>query len=174
LGPLYAGFLGIINPIIHIIVLIPRSLSNYYLPEIVRNKRYGIQQKSIYNLFSRVNTVFLFLVFTLVVLSWVGYSFIFPDSELVMRFSFLVLVLMMGNILTSQMSLPLFTLLFAWDASKKSFMVNLIMFLGIIILLPLVTLVEGGIVGFTLIYVLLIVGNSGRFLFLKNNASKKF
>ncbi|WP_139314785.1 hypothetical protein [Saccharicrinis aurantiacus] len=167
LGPLYAGLLGIINPIIQFIILIPRSLSTYYLPDIVKFRN-DIKQLIIYKKFSNTNLLFLITSTILIGLIWTLYNLVFPNSELILANSSIVLVLITLNVFSSQISLPGFTFLSAWDKSGLSFLINLISLLYFVCFLPLILKFSNEFNSFIAIYVLLITGNALRYYYIKH------
>lgn len=168
LGPMYAGFLGLINPAIQIIILIPRSFSSYYLPEIVKNKSKINEQKNIYSSFSKINLGFLVVAMIVLILFWFVYQFMVPTSDILLEYSNIILLVITINVFSSQVSLPLFTFLSAWDKSKLSFSINLIMLCYFLCFLPLIVKLDNTVCGFIIIYSLLIIGNLARYFYLKN------
>ena len=126
LGQSYAGVLGIINPIINITLLIPRSISVEYTVNISALRNKFSEQYVIFKRFLTQNSIFLLLCALIIVIVWHTYKTINPESDIFLEYSFIIVLLVLTNIISSQISLPLYSLLTAWDDSKVSLKSNLI------------------------------------------------
>lgn len=167
LGIEYAGFLGLINPCLGIIFLLPRGLSVYYIPKLVRLGVYKGEQKTAFITYFMRNISLLISVLVATYLLWLVFIFIFPNSNVILQYSNTILVIILINTFLSQLSLPFFGLLNACDESKVSFHVNFISLLSFFVLLTVLKyLGVNGFSGFMNIYSWLIAVYFARIIFL--------
>lgn len=174
LGASYAGFLGIVNPIIQVCVIVPRSLSRHYLPLLAKQKRYSKLQHDLYRKFAYYNLSFLIFVVVSLLLGWWLFKAAFPSSELILEYSSLVVFLLFANLLVTQISLPDFNMLAAWDKYDISFYVNFFNLASFVFVLLLVSVFYQQIMSFFFIYTVLIIINLARWIFLKSRVKLLF
>ena len=167
LGSNYAGFLGLINPVVALIILFPRSLGTYYGPDMAKNERFSKNQRLILTEFFKNNILLLFVLSSALFVSWYGFILLFPDSYLVLNNSTLIVSLVILNVFTSQASLPFFVTINVWEKSILSLKINTSTLIAFVILFVFAYLLSmRGIDFFVYILTVIILLNSIRFIFV--------
>lgn len=176
LGVIYAGMLGIINPIINVALLIPRSLSSYYIPLLVKLKKYSREQFALFDVFFRRNWLFLTIICLFILGGWISFLLFENGSEWSIRDSFFIVGIIVFYTYITQISLPFYSLMNAWDNSKVSFVSNLVVLISFLFysfLLSQFGKKVQNVVLFELYYVGLIILYFGRFLWLRRIVYKE-
>jgi len=98
LGVSYAGFLGLVKPIVSFVMILPRSLSIYYIPLLVKIKMDSKCLKTRFVDYFRLNTLMLILIVVVEVVLWFAFLSFFDISELLVDNSTLIFLLLVFNL----------------------------------------------------------------------------
>jgi O-antigen/teichoic acid export membrane protein len=171
LGVSYAGFLGLIKQIIAFVVLIPRSLSTYYVPILVKIKE-NYEKKRIFNRYKIINNLTLTGVLIIEILAWLLFVKLFPNSDLLLNGSTWIFIILTINSYSSQINSPYFSLFNVFDKSKLAFYLNfalLCSFLSSLLFLNAFSGVKGFILIYATISIILLI----RYIFIVQLLKKK-
>lgn len=168
LGIDYAGLLGIISVISTTMLLIPRALSLYFLPDLSKHITNKNKLLSMYKNFSFINitSLLLLLLLSLVILFCIEAYFHMKSFNL--EYSELLYILFMLSVLVSQLALPASNLLLALEKTKLLTKVNFYLVLCYFFSYMLLSMIKG-IDAYSFVYItiiIMIIGNFIRFLIL--------
>ena len=171
LGVTYAGLVGLIKPILNFIIIIPRSLSTYYVPIMVRAKDI-LERKAIFKKYNARNNYFLTGILLLGILIWVLFIKLFPASDLLLENSTWIFIVLIINLYSSQISNPYYSLFNVLDKSKLAFYFNFSMLICFCLSLLFLTSFSG-VKGYLTVYITLTILLTIRYAFIvilyKNN-----
>jgi O-antigen/teichoic acid export membrane protein len=173
LGEEYTGLIGIIFVISSILILIPRALSMYFLPELSKNAINNNNLISIYKKFLKINIISLFLLFSFSILLLVVFQNYFLSNLFKLNNSNIMYLLFMFSILISQLSLAPSNILMAIEKTNilKNIGIQLV-FIYIIIYFILKILEIKSFIFVYLFMIMMISGNLYRFYVLNNKVKE--
>jgi len=118
LGVEYAGLIGIIFTISSLLVLIPRAMSMYFLPDISKNILDYKSTEKIYTRYKYINIFSLFSLFIVSLLLLFSFNYYFLDRLFQLKDANIIYILFMSSVLISQLSLAPSNLLIAFEKAE--------------------------------------------------------
>lgn len=167
LGAEFSGLVGLVNPLLSILLLIPRSLNTHYAPVLVNylkdDKLFNstFRQLRLYAFYSLIG-IALLCVSTFFVIRY----FFFSEDKLLEQATTIVLLLIL-NVVATQVSLPYSTLLMVKNKSKLMLLLNVVMGTAFFLVMQFYISNLDGFNAYITIYTVLIILNIGKYFYLK-------
>jgi len=131
----YAGLIGLALSLISILLLVPRALSTYYMPDLAVNYDKPIKRNSIFIYFSRLTYVSLFILGALLVFLVVFYFDVFFETLSNVAESNLVVLSFIFLAITQQLALPVSVFLMTQEDSESILKSNFVLLLSVLIII---------------------------------------
>jgi O-antigen/teichoic acid export membrane protein len=127
-GPVFSSFIALLVSYLSMMLLFPRSMSYFYLPDMSKNKGnrdnlFGIMKK-----FEKYNHLTLILLFCVAIFIYWSFA-VLVDSRFLGVDYVLSFCLILIGLLISQLALPSSNILFVFEKTKDIFLVNAIGFI---------------------------------------------